>query len=942
MAVAIGTVQTIVSAASNTTSLVSSSKTVALGDIFIVTGHSENNTTTDRLGTVTDSSSRITWTKYKENVTATTCSAVLWYGVATSAGTTTITVAGPSGANWHSATVWQITGGQLAATPAFILSTAGGSAPSVNITTTGANSLVIASHGDFNARSPAGVTYRSSGAQDGIHDKSPTFYTAYYYHQAVATAGAVAVGQTAPTGQAPSMVAIEIQLAGGTNASVSPGVVAAAASIPTPTLSTGSAVSAAVVVALTSIPTPAMHTGATVTAAAVACQVSIPTPVVGGSAVVTASVVAAATTIPTPVVHVGSTVAAAVVAGSTSVPTPTVTFGATATPAVVACSTTVPTPTVSTGGVGTYTGFGAADPGLTFGGPDTSDYKMATAFKTSLTGQSATAGRMYIPATATGSQTDPMLAELWSINPVTGYADTILASGSIANTSVVVGGWNRVPFTIPFTVTAGTNYLVSCFVNGNLYGYISSYFVAADVPAPSGAAGLTMLQDTSAHHDGQFHGGGASNAPDSGGGTFYGVDIELNDGGGSSDANVTPTVVAAVTSVPTPVVTSSAAVTAAVVAAATTVPTPTVTVTSSATATPGVVACTVTVPTPTVSTAANATVSASVVAVTASIPTPVMHTGETVTGSVVAATTTIPTPTVTTAGNANVTAAVVACSTSVPTPVVATGTKTAPAVVAAAVTIPTPTVTTTTYVTPAVVAAVASIPTLTGQQDATATPSVVACAVTIPTPTVTTTGSSTATPAVVAAQTTIPTPALHTSVTITATVVAASTSIPTPTSSTTINAAVVACAVSVPVPTLHVGVTITVSVVAVSTSIPTPGITAGGNAAVNATAVACTVAIPVPTASGSATATPIRVLATASIPTPSVHVGVTATPAVVAVVTTIPRALVALRDIVISVGPALTPYRSGPSPASGYRAGPGLVDWGKTGPAVSSIIYGGP
>lgn len=208
---AIGTVETVVSAASNTTACTSGTKTVATGDIFIVVTLTENTGAGQLLNSLTDSNSRITWTKYKEITGSSQCYAGLWYGTVASTGTTTVQASGMSTNAFHSMTVWQITGGQLAATPAFISSTAGGSAPSVNITTTAANSLVIVGHGDFNAVAPGSPAYRSSAVQDGIHDKSPGNYVAYYYHAAVSSASTVAIGQTSPTGQGPAMVAIEVK-----------------------------------------------------------------------------------------------------------------------------------------------------------------------------------------------------------------------------------------------------------------------------------------------------------------------------------------------------------------------------------------------------------------------------------------------------------------------------------------------------------------------------------------------------------------------------------------------------------------------------------------------------------------------------------------------------------------------------------------------------------
>jgi hypothetical protein len=210
----IGTVETVVSSTSSTTALASATKTVATGDIFIAIACTEDANST--IGVFTDSNSRLTWTQYKTLGTAgSDCYVRLSYGKVASTGTTVVSSGTCTLARWHSMTIWQITGAQLDTTPAFISNANAGTAPTANITTTAANSLVIVGHADFTAMAPGTPAYRNGGAQDGIHDKSTTVYVAYYYHAAVASASTVAMGQTTPTGQHPSMLAIEVKDVGG-------------------------------------------------------------------------------------------------------------------------------------------------------------------------------------------------------------------------------------------------------------------------------------------------------------------------------------------------------------------------------------------------------------------------------------------------------------------------------------------------------------------------------------------------------------------------------------------------------------------------------------------------------------------------------------------------------------------------------------------------------
>jgi hypothetical protein len=107
--------------------------------------------------------------------------------------------------------VW--TGAQLAGTPATHSLVGAGSAPSDSITTAAANSVVSWGNGDWAATNGA-ATYRSSATQTSLHWVSG-LHTAYTAYQAAASAGAQTYGLTAPTGQNPTLAAIEIQDSGG-------------------------------------------------------------------------------------------------------------------------------------------------------------------------------------------------------------------------------------------------------------------------------------------------------------------------------------------------------------------------------------------------------------------------------------------------------------------------------------------------------------------------------------------------------------------------------------------------------------------------------------------------------------------------------------------------------------------------------------------------------
>lgn len=165
--------------------------------------------------------------------------------------------------------------------------------------------------------------------------------------------------------------------------------------------------------------------------------------------------------------------------------------------------------------------------------------------------------------------------------------------------------------------------------------------------------------------------------------------------------------------------------------------------------------------------------------------------------------------------------------------------------------------------TPAVVTATASVlaPTVTAASNATVTPAVVTAAASIPAPTVSAASNATATPGVVTAVASVPAPSVSAggSATVTPTAITATVSVPAPTVTAASNA------------------TATPAVVTATTTVPTATVTTASNATVAPAVVTATVGIPSPTiaATASATATPGVVTATASVPAPFVEAGTT-------------------------------------------------------------------
>lgn len=200
------------STASNTTSLVTSAITVTNGDVLVIKVAAESNAT----GITTPTGGSQTYTLRASDATASHCNVAIYTAVVSgSPGTVTVTVAFTSTPSWHSMVVERWTGAQLAGTPATNSTKVGTGAPSTTLTTVAAGSVVTWVNGDWNATAPGTPAYRSSATQDGRHDKSTSFYVAYYATQAAASAGSQTMGLTAPTGQTWSLLGIEVQDAGG-------------------------------------------------------------------------------------------------------------------------------------------------------------------------------------------------------------------------------------------------------------------------------------------------------------------------------------------------------------------------------------------------------------------------------------------------------------------------------------------------------------------------------------------------------------------------------------------------------------------------------------------------------------------------------------------------------------------------------------------------------
>jgi hypothetical protein len=179
----------------------------------------------------------------------------------------------------------------------------------------------------------------------------------------------------------------------------------------------------------------------------------------------------------------------------------------------------------------------------------------------------------------------------------------------------------------------------------------------------------------------------------------------------STGTNVTPSAVAATTTVPAPTVTASGQAAPAAVAAVATVGAPTITATG--TAAPSTVAAAATILTPTVTASGQAT--PATVTAAGTVPAPTVTSGTGPTPATVAANTTVPTPSV--IASATLTPATLALLATVQAPTVVSGTQVAPSTIAVSVLVASPTHTATGSATPSTVTVVTTVLTPTADGD---------------------------------------------------------------------------------------------------------------------------------------------------------------------------------------------------------------------------------
>jgi hypothetical protein len=208
------------------TTKTTASFSVNSGDILVAFGFGEERDTNNQTLSISDSSGW-TWTTQQSVLITDYCPTYIW--TATAASTTSITATvtksvGFSYAFGLNVLTFRSSGGAGASSST---NNASG-APSLGLTTTGANSAIVVANSDWTAgtgsrtwRTVNSITPTSGNGLEVTYDTAGGNYTGYgaYYSDAGAT-GAKTVGLSAPTGQKYAIVAVEVLASSGTSIAV--------------------------------------------------------------------------------------------------------------------------------------------------------------------------------------------------------------------------------------------------------------------------------------------------------------------------------------------------------------------------------------------------------------------------------------------------------------------------------------------------------------------------------------------------------------------------------------------------------------------------------------------------------------------------------------------------------------------------------------------------
>mgnify|MGYP000022699650 CR=1 FL=1 len=190
--------------ATGTGSSVHSLTSVPAGALLVLAAQTETHNTSSNVS----SSPSLTWTKRVDAQATSSGDSEIWTAVYTAGGN--ITVTSDFGNNQHSSVCYVITGAEATLGGASA-SGIGQGAPSVNITTTRDNSIVIAGVSDWNAVDGTSRTYRSTPVTETLYHRVPSGFTAYNFYKSTASVTTYTLGTSAPSGQSSGVVLYEVR-----------------------------------------------------------------------------------------------------------------------------------------------------------------------------------------------------------------------------------------------------------------------------------------------------------------------------------------------------------------------------------------------------------------------------------------------------------------------------------------------------------------------------------------------------------------------------------------------------------------------------------------------------------------------------------------------------------------------------------------------------------
>lgn len=155
------------------------------------------------------SSPSLTWTKRVDAQATNSGDAEIWTAVTTSSGNITVTSDWPGAAN--QASICYVISGQETTLGGATASGNSQSAPSVNITTTRANSIIVGGISDWNAVNGSSRTYRDGSITERLYHFVSGAFTAYGFDRTAASVTTYTEGLSAPTSQSGGTVLYEIR-----------------------------------------------------------------------------------------------------------------------------------------------------------------------------------------------------------------------------------------------------------------------------------------------------------------------------------------------------------------------------------------------------------------------------------------------------------------------------------------------------------------------------------------------------------------------------------------------------------------------------------------------------------------------------------------------------------------------------------------------------------